>query len=127
MRGRPLLAQAAIAAGAVVLAAVVWLRPPKQGNPGDVPVAALRRGEVKAIHWDDGSHRVDVTRAIDSDRPVWVRIATSPTLLAPDGGTIADAGIATDAGTARPDAGPATRDLHADAGVHARGDAAKQQ
>ena len=123
MRGRPLLAQAAIAAGAVVLAAVVWLRPPKQGNPGDVPVAALRRGEVKAIHWDDGSHRVDVTRAIDSDRPVWVRIATSPTLLAPDGGTIADAGIATDAGTARPDAGVATRDLRADAGVHARSDA----
>jgi hypothetical protein len=121
MRGRPLLVQSAVAAGALALAAVVWMRPPKQGSPGDVPVAALGRGEVKAIHWDDGSHQVDVTRAIDSDRPVWVRIATSPTLLAPDGGTAADGGVA-DAGTTRPDAGPASRDLRADAGVHGRTD-----
>jgi hypothetical protein len=122
MRGRPLLAQAAIAAGALVLAAVVWMRPPKQGKPGDVPIAALGRGEVKAVHWDDGSHQVDVTRAIDSDRLVWVRIATSPTLLAPDAGTSADAGVAADAGTRRLDAGPAVRELHADGGVHGRAD-----
>ena len=126
MRGRPVLVQAAVAAGALTLAAVVWLRPPKQGAPGDVPVAALGRGEVKVVHWDDGSHQVDVTRAIDSDRPVWVRIATSPTLQAPDGGTITDGGVSADAGlppAARPDAGPAARDLRADAGVRGRMDA----
>jgi len=117
MRGRPVLLQAAVAVGALAVAAVVWLRPPKQGAPGDVPVAALGRKEVRAVHWDDGSHQVDVTRAIDSDRPVWVRIATSPTLLAPDGGTIVDAGVAPDAGSPRPDAGQLPRDLRADGGV----------
>ena len=123
MRGRPVLIQAAVAAGAVALAAAVWLRPPRQGAPGDVPVAALGRGEVRAVHWDDGSHQVDVTRASDSVSPVWVRIATSPTLQAPDGGT---AVVATDAGPSpisRPDAGPAPRDLRADAGVRGRTDA----
>ena len=126
MKGRPVLVQAAVAAGALALAAVVWLRPARQGAPGDVPVAALGRGEVKSVHWDDGSHQVDVTRAIDSDRPVWVRIATSPTLQAPDGGTGADGGVAADAGlhpVARPDAGMAARDLRADGGVRGRTDA----
>jgi hypothetical protein len=119
MRGRPVLIQAAMAAGALALATVVWLRPPRQGAPGDVPVAALGRGEVKAVHWDDGSHQVDVTRVVDADnRPVWVRIATSPSLLAPDGGL--DAGPVPP--PARPDAGPAPRDLRADAGVRGRPD-----
>jgi len=123
MRGRPVLVQAAVAAGALALAAVIWLRPARQGSPGDVPIAALGRGEVRAVHWDDGSHQVDVTRAIDSDRPVWVRIATSPTLQAPDGGTMPDGGVVADAGVFRPDALPASRDLRADAGVHGRTDA----
>ncbi|HZJ53092.1 MAG TPA: hypothetical protein VFD38_03050 [Myxococcaceae bacterium] len=116
MRGRPVLVQIALAAGALTLAAVVWLRPPRQGAPGEVPVASLRRGEVKAVHWDDGSHQVRVSRASEPDRTVWVRIATSPSLQAPDGG---------DAGTAlhgsRADAGPA-RDTHADAGIRGRTD-----
>lgn len=127
MRGRPVLAQVAVAAGALALAAVVWLRPPRQGAPGEVPVASLGRGEVKAVFWDDGSHRVDVFRVSDSDRTVWVRIATSPSLQAPDGGAGADGGVAADAGTApqgsRPDAGPAARAAPADAGIRARADA----
>ena len=86
MRGRPVRVQAALAAGALALAAVVWLRPPPQGAPGEVPVAPLARGEVRAVHWDDGSHQVDVFRGADSDRAVWVRIATSPSLQAPDAG-----------------------------------------
>ena len=119
MRGRPVLIQTAVAAGALALAAVVWLRPPRQGAPGDVPVAALGRREVKAVHWDDGSHQVDVTRVVDADnRAVWVRIATSPSLLAPDGGV--DAGPVPP--PARPDAGPAPRDLRGDAGVRGRPD-----
>jgi|KBSMisStandDraft_5_1062788.scaffolds.fasta_scaffold06868_4 hypothetical protein len=127
MRGRPVLLQAAVAAGALALAAGVWLRPPRQGAPGDVPVAALGRGEVKAVHWDDGSHQVDVTRLVDADnRAVWVRIATSPSLLAPDGGVVADGGVAPDAGLvpppARADAGQPSRDLRGDAGVRGRPD-----
>ena len=125
MRGRPVLVQAAVAAGALALATAVWLRPPRQGAPGDVPVVALGRGEVKAAHWDDGSHQVDVTRVVGADtRAVWVRIATSPTLQAPDAGTSADGGVAPDAGllpAARPDAGQPPRD-RGDAGVHARTD-----
>lgn len=123
MRGRPVLVQVAVAAGALVLAALVWTRPPQQGAPGEVPVTSLARGEVKAVHWDDGSHQVDVRRASDSDRQVWVRIATSPSLQAPDAGVRADGGVASDAGvTPRPDAGPSPRDHRADAGVRARTD-----
>lgn len=123
MRGRPVLVQVAVAAGALVLAAVVWTRPPRQGSAGEVPAASLSRGEVKAVHWDDGSHQVDVTRAADSDRRVWVRIATSPSLQGPDGGVAADAGVVPGAGlAARPDAGHSPRDLRGDAGVRARTD-----
>jgi hypothetical protein len=126
MRGRPVIVQAAVAAGALALAAAVWVRPPRQGAPGDVPVVALGRGEVRAAHWDDGSHQVDVTRVVGADsRAVWVRIATSPTLQAPDGGTSLDGGVPPDAGSlpavTRPDAGPALRD-RGDAGAHARTD-----
>jgi len=126
MRGRPVLVQAAVAAGALVLATAVWLRPPRQGAPGDVPVVALGRGEVKAAHWDDGSHQVDVTRVAGADgRAVWVRIATSPTLQAPDAGTSMDGGVAPDAGllpaATRPDAGQPPHD-RGDAGVRGRTD-----
>ncbi|MGZ6028691.1 MAG: hypothetical protein ACXWK5_04650 [Myxococcaceae bacterium] len=115
MRGRPLLVQAGVAAGALAVAAVVWLRPPPQGSPGEVPVAKLVRGDVKAVHWDDGSHRVDVWRGPEPDRTTWVRIGTSPSLVAPDAGSARDAGAAIDGGVS----GPGAR---ADAGVRARGD-----
>jgi len=87
MRGRPVAVQGAVAAGALALAAAVWLSPPKRGAPGEVPVAPLGHGQVKAVHWDDGSHQVDVSRAGDADRTVWVRVATSPSLQAPDAPT----------------------------------------
>src|SRR5262249_11627686 len=91
-RGSGVSGQRSLAAGGLALAAVVWLRPPPAGLPGEVPVAPLKRGDVKAVHWDDGSHRVDVFRAADAERSVWVRIATSPSILAPDGGVHPDAG-----------------------------------
>jgi len=123
MRGRPVLVQAAVAVGALALAAAVWLRPPRQGAPGEVPLAALGRGEVKAVHWDDGSHQVDVTRVVDADRrAVWVRIATSPTLQAPDGGAGADGGVGLDAGLVPPRADAGVRG-RSDAGVRGRADA----
>src|SRR5262249_21363356 len=132
MRGRALLVQGAIAAGALAAAAVVWLQPAPQGAPGEVPVAPLARGEVKAGHWDDGSHRVDVWRASAPDRTVWGRAATSPSLRAPDGGVVTDGGTAIDAGPtpARADAGSGPRSdagaapaLRADAGTRGRSDA----
>ena len=110
MRGRPVVVQAAVTAGALALAVAVWLRPPPRGSPGEVPVAALGGGEVRAAHWDDGSHRVDVFRAPD-ERTVLVRIAVSPSLQAPDAGVAS--GSALDAGLASP---------RADAGVRARAD-----
>lgn len=123
MRGRPLLVQAGVAAAALAVAAVVWLRPPPQGTPGEVPVAKLVRGDVKAVHWDDGSHRVDVWRGPEPDRTVWVHIGTSPSLLAPDGGAAGDAGASPDGGVSgaglRADAGASSRP---DAGVRGRGD-----
>jgi len=126
MRGRPVLVQLAVATGALALAAVVWLRPPRQGAPGEVPVAPLGRGEVRAAFWDDGSHAVDVFRVSDSDRAVWVRIAPSPSLQAPDGGAGADGGVTADGGTAghasRSDAGPSAREASADGGVRGRAD-----
>ncbi|HTS79058.1 MAG TPA: hypothetical protein VMH40_00540 [Myxococcaceae bacterium] len=126
MRGRPVAVQGAVAAGALALAAAVWLSPPKRGAPGEVPVAPLGHGQVKAVHWDDGSHQVDVSRAGDADRTVWVRVATSPSLQAPDGG-VADGGVARDGGLAAPgavpDAGARPTALRADAGVRGRPDA----
>ncbi|HUM09977.1 MAG TPA: hypothetical protein VLT82_03405 [Myxococcaceae bacterium] len=110
MRRGPVLAQAAVAAGALALAAAVWLRPPRQGAPGEVPVAALARGEVTTVRWDDGSHQVSVTREGDAERTVWVHIATSPSVQPPDGGM----GGPSDAGTAL---------LRADGGVRGRADA----
>jgi hypothetical protein len=124
MRGRPVVVQAAVAAGALALAAVVWLTPPPHGAAGEVPVAPLGRGEVKAVHWDDGSHRVDVFRSTD-ERTVLVRIAISPTLKAPDAGIpAADGGTALDGGapTARLDAGAPAAPFRSDAGVRARTD-----
>ena len=127
MRGRAVLVQGAVAAAALVVAAVVWLRPPPAGLPGEVPVAPLKHGEVKAVHWDDGSHRVDVFRGADAERTVWVRIATSPSILPPDGGVAADGGTTGDGGTARsplrPDAGSPGMPLRPDGGVHGRSDA----
>lgn len=114
MRGRPVLVQGAVAAGALALAAVVWLRPAPRGAPGEVPIAALGRGEVQAAHWDDGSHRVDVVRGRDAARTVWVRIATSPSLQAPDAG-VGDGGLALDGGV------PGTA-VRLDAGVRGRAD-----
>ena len=126
MRGRAVLVQGAVAAAALAVAAVVWLRPPPAGLPGEVPVAPLKHGEVKAVHWDDGSHRVDVFRGADAERTVWVRIATSPSILPPDGGVAVDGGTTGDGGTARtplrPDAGPPGMPLRPDGGVHARAD-----
>jgi hypothetical protein len=119
MRGRAVLVQTAVAAGALALAATVWLRPPPQGAPGEVPVAPVARGEVRAVRWDDGSHLVSVTRA--ADRTVWVHIATSPSVLPPDAGpgTPSDAGVAGPGG--RADAGAAGP--RADGGVRGRADA----
>jgi hypothetical protein len=120
MKGRPVVVQAAVAAGALALAAVVWLLPPPQGAPGDVPVAPLGRGAVRAAHWDDGSHRVDVFRAPD-ERTVLVRIAISPSLQPPDAG-VADGGTRLDGGTvaSHPDAGLMSAAHRTDGGVHAR-------
>lgn len=115
MRGGPVAVQAAVAAGALALAAVVWLRPPPQGAPGEVPVAPLKRGDVRAVHWDDGSHRVDVWRSAEPERAVWVRTAPSPSLLRPD------AGSGTESGTV-PDAGVTATAGRADAGVRGRAD-----
>jgi len=122
MRGRPVVVQAAVAAGALALAVVVWLIPPPKGAPGEVPVAPLGRGEVRAAHWDDGSHRVDVFRGPD-ERSVLVRIAISPSLQAPDAGVV-DGGTRLDAGSAasRADAGASFPALRGDAGVRARAD-----
>lgn len=127
MKGRAVLVQVAVASGALAVAAVVWTRPPPQGAPGEVPVAALAPGEVRSVLWDDGSHQVRVYRASDTDRTVWVHVATSPSLQAPDGGARADAGVAPDAGVfapgLHPDAGPASRGLRGEAAMHARTDA----
>jgi hypothetical protein len=106
MRRRAVAVQAGVAAGALAVAAAVWLWPKPPGAPGEVPVAALRPGDVGAVHWDDGSHRVDVVRAVATGRAVWVRIGRSPSLQAPDAGQSVDAGPAPDAGArGRPDGG----------------------
>ena len=110
MKARSAAVQGVIAAGALALAAVTWLRAPEAATSGRVVIAELPAGSVQSVVWDDGSHRVEVERVSQGQPEVWVRIARSPSLLAPDAG--ADAGV-------RP-APPADAGAHADAG--ARGD-----
>ena len=110
MRGRALLVQAVVAAGALGLAAWTWLRPLNPALPGAVAATSFRPGEVSRVRFDDGAHAVDVVRAAAGAPGVRVRIARSPSLAAPDAGT-PDAGPG-----ASPDAGGTLRSP--DAGVH---------
>lgn len=118
MRGRPVLVQAAVAAGAVGLAAWAWLSPPGPALPGAVAATSFRPGEVRAVRFDDGSHASDVVRVAAGAPAVRVRVARSPSLSAPDAGPAADGGtrIAPDGGL---DVGPA---LHGPAGGARRPD-----
>jgi hypothetical protein len=94
--------QVAVAACALALAAVVWLRPAPTHGPGEVAVVPFRPGDVNALRFDDGAHRVEVVRAVASEPGVWVRIGRSPSLAPPDGG---DGGpSALGVGPGRPDA-----------------------
>lgn len=109
MRGRAVTAVAAVAAGALGLAAWTWLRPPAPALPGAVPATSFRPGEVSRVRFDDGAHAVEVVRTLAGAPGVQVRVARSPSLAAPDGGTPdAGAGPPPDAGSLR----------SADAGVH---------
>ncbi|HXX30328.1 MAG TPA: hypothetical protein VEJ89_06375 [Myxococcaceae bacterium] len=137
MKARGAALQGAIAAGALALAASVWLGGPPRPEAGAV-IVDLPPGSVQRIAWEDGSHRVEVVRDRPGEPGAWVRIARSKSLLAPDAGQdggavpaaplpdagrgaqpVADGGTRPDAGRpalSRADAGTAP-----DAGV--RGDA----
>jgi hypothetical protein len=121
VRARPAAVQAAVAGFALALAAVIWLRPAPTHGPEEVAVLPFRPGDVNAVRWDDGSHRVEVVRAVPGEPGVWVRIGRSPSLAPPDGGD-ADGGgsgrldggrtgrLRADAGRGRPDGGPGALD-----------------
>src|SRR5262249_9858612 len=111
VRGRAATVQAAVAAGALALAAWTWLSPPAPVVAGSVPAAAVQPGAGAAVRYDDGSHAVDVLRNVPGAPAVRVRVARSPSLSAPDGGPRPDGGTpgaATrpgDGGVPRPDGG----------------------
>ena len=110
MRARPAAVQVAVAALALAVAAVIWLRPAPTHGPEEVPVFPSRPGDVRAVRFDDGSHLVEVARAVAGEPGVWVSLARSPS-LAPPGGTDGGPGAAAagagrlDAGSGRPDGG----------------------
>ncbi len=133
MRARSAAVQGAIAAGALALAAATWLRGPESATTGSVVIADVPSGSVQRVVWDDGSHRVEVERERQGEPGVWIRIARSPSLVAPDagvdaglqpalaslpdgglraldGGTRADAGPRTDGGALPPEIAPAAPD-----------------
>jgi hypothetical protein len=96
VRGRAVGVQAALAAAALGLAAWTWLRPATPALPGAVPATSFQAGQVSAVRFDDGSHAVDVVRAVAGAPGVRVRIARSPSLAPPD------AGVSLDGGTGAP-------------------------
>ena len=108
MRRQAVVVQAAVAAGAVALAAWTWLSPPTPVVAGSVAATDFKAGEVTAVRYDDGSHAVDVVRVTPGAPGVHVWVARSPSLSAPDAGVKSDGGVLAhlDAGTLRPDAGP---------------------
>ena len=111
MRRQAVVLQAAVAAGALALAAWTWLSPPTPVVAGAVAATDFKAGEVTAVRYDDGSHAVDVVRNMPGAPGVRVRVARSPSLSGPDAGTPSDGGVPApdDAGVVRPDAGPAVR------------------
>ena len=86
-----------VAAGALAVAAAVWLLP----KPPVLRVRFRRPrcgpGTWGRAHWDDGRHRVDVVRAGATGRAVWVRIRRTLLRQAPTPESV-DAGPAPDAG-----------------------------
>jgi hypothetical protein len=126
VKARGAALQGAIAAGALALAASLWLGGPPKSEATAV-IADLPPGSVQRLIWDDGSHRVEVVRIRPGEPGVWLRTARSPSLLAPDAGTDAgpvagpadagrppsarpDGGASADGGT-RGDAGPSPLEL----------------
>jgi hypothetical protein len=104
MRARPVVLQVVVAAFALALAAVIWLRPAPTHAPDEVAVVPFRPGDVNAVRFDDGAHLMEVVRAAAGEPGVWVRIGRSPSLAPPDGG---DGGPSAAAeGVGRPDGGP---------------------
>jgi len=92
LKARSAAVQAAIATGALALAVATWLRGPDIAPAGGVVIADVPAGSVQRVIWDDGSHRVEVERRSAGKPDVWLRIARSPSLLAPDAGVDAGAG-----------------------------------
>jgi hypothetical protein len=86
MRARPVVLQVAVAALALALAAVIWLRPAPTHRPDEVALVPFRPGDVNAVRFDDASHLMEVVRASAGEPGVWVRIGRSPSLAPPDGG-----------------------------------------
>ena len=119
MKARSAAVQGVLAAGALALAAFVWLHGPESTEPGGVVIADLPSGSVQLVVWDDGTHLVEVQRAYPGQPAAWVHVARSPSLLAPDAG--ADGGMrpAVDAGAPPPHA--LDGGTHADAGARADG------
>lgn len=126
MKARGAALQGAIAAGALALAASLWLGGPPNPEAGSI-IVDLPSGSVQRLFWDDGSHRVELVRMRPGEPGVWLRIARSQSLLAPDAsadagpmagppdagplpGARPDAGASPDGG-ARADAGPGPLDL----------------
>ena len=108
MRARAVEVQAAIAAGALALAAWIWISPPAPVVAGSVPVTGFKPGAVTAVRYDDGSHAVAVVRVTPGAPGVHVWVARSPSLSAPDAGVPSDGGVLAHpaASALRPDAGP---------------------
>jgi hypothetical protein len=119
VKARSAAVQGAIAAGALALAVATWLRVPETATSGRVVIAELTSGSVQSVVWDDGSHRVEVERVTQGQPEVWVRIARSPSLLAPDAGVDAGAPAPADAGA--PPVRAVDAGAHADAGPRADG------
>ncbi len=119
MKARSAAVHGAIAAGTLALAAAVWLHGPESTTPGGVVIADVPAGSVERVVWDDGTHLVEVQRVHRGEPGVWVHVARSPSLLAPDAG--ADGGVrpALDAGA--PPAHALDGGTRADAGARADG------
>jgi hypothetical protein len=111
VRRQAVVVQAAVAAGALTLAAWTWLSPPTPVVAGAVPATDFKPGQVTAVRYDDGSHAVDVVRNTPGAPGVRVRVARSPSLSAPDAGTPPDGGMPVhpDGGVVHPDAGAPLR------------------
>ncbi len=99
MRGRHVAGLAAITAAALLAAFLSWRHPHFSTSASPILLAAST-GSLQRIHFDDGTHALDLVKEGGAQSRWWLTLAPPPGATEPDGGQ--RVAFDDDAGTPRP-------------------------